>query len=137
MTVSGQERTRTAVYNYQFFDCHMHTPYPPFAAIEQAMSAVIVEMRAREIRLKNVEFVTTSREGDNSLVVLIFYESDSDVAIYDGDGTTEAIRLKFQDELAASKSQFSFSQLPNMSFVFDSHENVVKNFEGNYFLRLK
>jgi hypothetical protein len=115
----------------------MHTPYPPFAAIEHAMEEVIEEIRAREIRLKTVEFVTTSEEWDDSLGVLIFYENDSDIVTYNGDGTTEAIKTKFLDELVATKTRFLFSELPKINFAFDSHENVVKNFEGSYFLRLR
>ncbi|GAC1327689.1 MAG: hypothetical protein NVSMB28_24460 [Collimonas sp.] len=115
----------------------MHSPYPPFAAIEQAMGEVIIKVRARGIRLRNAEFVTTSEEWDDSLGVLIFYENDSDIVAYEKDGTTDMIKLKFLEELAASKLQFSFSELPEMDFVFDSHENVVKNYDGSYFLRLR
>jgi hypothetical protein len=100
------------------------------------MEAIIAIMRNKNIPLK-VEFVTTSEEWDDLLGVWIFYETQADVTKYEIDGTTEFIKLAFVNELAVSKSRFSFSELPKTNFVLDSRENVDKNFKGSYFLRMR
>lgn len=101
------------------------------------MADVLGEAKVKGIRIRNTEFVTTSEDWDDSLGVWFFYEKDMDIVKYEADGTTERIKQHFLEQLEASKTTYPFSKLPNVIFEFDSHENVVLKYQGNYFLRLR
>ncbi len=115
----------------------MKQPYPPFPAIEQALSDVLDAMKVRGVRVRHTEVVTTSEEWDETLGIWLFFEDNSELAKCRMDGTTVAIETLFNDRLEAAKNPYSFSKLPTVVFEFDSHENVLRNYQGNYFLRLR
>jgi hypothetical protein len=115
----------------------MKHPYPPYPAIERALTEVILEARSKEIRLQNVETVSCSEDWCRTLGVWFFYESDLEVEVHKKDGTNEWLKKTFVRELDAAKVNFRFSELPEISFEFDSIENVKKNYQGSYFLRMK
>ena len=115
----------------------MHPPYPPFPAIEQALSDVVDDMKARGVRVRHTEVVTTSDEWDDSLGIWFFFEDDDELAKCRLDGTTQTIEVLFKDRLELAKDPYSFSMLPTVVFEFDSHENVLRNYQGSYFLRLR
>jgi hypothetical protein len=115
----------------------MKQPYPPFPAIEQALSDVLDDMKLRGIAINHTEIVTTSEEWDDSLGIWFFFEDDSELATRRMDGTTVAIEALFKDRLEAAKNPYFFSKLPKVVFEFDSHENVQRNYQGSYFLRLR
>lgn len=115
----------------------MKQPYPPFPAIERALSDVLDDMEVRGVRVRHTEVVTTSEEWDESLGIWFFFENDDELAKYRLDGTTGTIEALFNDHLEAAKKPYSFSKLPAVVFEFDSHENVLRNYQGSYFLRLR
>lgn len=115
----------------------MKQPYPPFPAIEQALSDVLNDMKVRGIRVRHTEVVTTSEEWDDALGIWFFFEDDDELAKCRLDGTTATIETLFNDRLDAAKKPYSFSKLPTVVFEFDSHENVLRNYQGSYFLRLR
>lgn len=115
----------------------MLPPFPPYVAIERALTEVILAARAKGVAFRETHLITTSAEWDRDLTVLFFYPLDADVEAYQADGTSVWAQEKFISELHAAKRNFDFSELPNMTFEFDSHENVVNNYQGNYFLRLR
>lgn len=115
----------------------MKHPYPPYPAIERALSEVILEARAKGIRLQNVETVSCSEDWCCTLGVWFFYESDLEVKIHIKDGANEWLERQFVKELNAAKMDFGFSELPEVFFEFDSVENVKENYQGSYFLRMK
>lgn len=115
----------------------MRHPYPPFSAIEAALSELILGARLAGIHFKHTELAEFPAEWDPNLVVLIFYEYDADVQTYDRNGTREWVEDKFIEELNEVKAQFRFTELPKIQFEFDSVENVKKNYQGSYFFRLR
>jgi hypothetical protein len=115
----------------------MKHPYPPYPAIERALTEVILKARSKGIRLQNIETVSCSEEWCRTLGVWVFYESDAAAQAHKENGTNKWIEKKFVEELDAAKVSFRFSELPEISFEFDSVENVKKNYQGNYFLRMK
>lgn len=72
---------------------------------------------------------------DFSLEVYIFYAKDIDIVRNDENGITNNVRRVFCDELSDMGYMKSFGD--NIKFIFDSHENVVNNYNGSYFLRLR
>ena len=114
----------------------MTYPYPPFAAIEHALSEVILAARPKGIRLQDVKPLTAPGE-EHTLQVWFFYKHDTDVPAYEQDGTSEWLTERFVEELSAAKKQFRFTELPETTFMFDSTENLKKNYQGNYYLRFK
>lgn len=75
--------------------------------------------------------------AENSLVIWFFYQNETDVLKYEQCGTNKWMKDKFIEELDAAKRQFRFSVLPEATFMFDSTENIAKNYQGSYYLRMK
>lgn len=72
---------------------------------------------------------------DFRLEVYVFYESNEDVIQNQLSGDTDRVKELFLDALSTLDYKKHF---PNrITFIFDSNENVVKNYEGNYFFRLR
>ncbi|MDN2705668.1 hypothetical protein O0881_27100 [Janthinobacterium sp. SUN100] len=116
---------------------NMRHPYPPYSAIELALNEVILAARLKGVSFKNTELITTSEEWDRELVVLFFYQNDTDVQWNQETGINEWLQRKFVHELNATKVRYGFSEFPEITFMFDSEENVKANFQGDYFLRLR
>jgi hypothetical protein len=115
----------------------MKQPYPPFPAIERALSDVLNDMKMRGINVRHTEVVTTSEEWDESLGIWFFFEDDDELEKYRLDSTTGTIEALFNDRLEAAKKSYTFSKLPTVVVEFDSYENVLRNYQGSYFLRLR
>lgn len=111
----------------------MNQPFASFAALEMAAADVVATTRAMGVRLQKAELLEFAQQ----VAVLFFYEGEADVAAYENDGTTRQIEDAFLAALNAAKLVLPFSAMPRINFEFDSHENVVRNFEGSYFLRLR
>ncbi len=114
----------------------MDYPYPPSAAIDHAWGEVVREARSRGIRIQDVQLPPLT-DGELVLDVWFFYEYEADVEAYEQDRTNEWVEEKFVKELDAAKKQFGFSELPETRCMFDSTENVKKNYQGSYYLRFK
>jgi hypothetical protein len=69
------------------------------------------------------------------LGVWIFFPTDDDLNQHIRSGATEAIEADFRNILKQLK--YPFRRFPRVGFVFDSDENVQKNYEGSYFYRLR
>ena len=87
------------------------------------------------IALHTVEFVAAFEKWNDTLGVWIFFETRKDTKVFKKNGTNTQLEEKFTELLG--QHQYPFEQYPNVIYEFDSHENVVKRFEGNYFYRLK
>lgn len=72
---------------------------------------------------------------DFRLEVYVFYEKDEDVSQNQLSGNTDRVKELFLDSL--SKLEYKKYFPHKITFIFDSNENVVKNHEGSYFLRLR
>lgn len=106
------------------------TTYPPYIALEQALVDVLEIMRPKQLRLNNVEILGS----DGHFCVGVFYADDVDIHLYARDGTSAEIQSRLAQCLRASKLRFSFLELPEIDFRFDSRENVDKNYQGSYHL---
>ncbi len=115
----------------------MKHPYPPYAAIERALTEVILEARSKGMHLHNAETVSCSEEWCRTLGVCFFFASDAELEANKKNGTNEWIEKKFVSELNAAKASFGFYELPEITFEFDSGENVKINCRGSYFLRMR
>lgn len=62
----------------------------------------------------------------------VFYEKEEDVNAFEEDGTNARIRQDYYQVLKGH-DEFDFITPDTISITFDSHENVVKNYQGNYF----
>lgn len=82
--------------------------------------------------LHEIHFVPIS---DKEIEVYVFYESDADVRRCDKEGLTGKVEKIFREEL--SQVGRGAESGVRIRFEFDSHENVMNNFEGSYFLRLR
>ena len=65
----------------------------------------------------------------------VFFENDVNVLECNANGTTNAMEDAFYDELA----RFGRGRRGEIvvAFVWDSHENVEKNYDGDYLSRLR
>ena len=70
-----------------------------------------------------------------SLEVVVFYEYESEVQRYEETGKSEEARKAYIEAL--EENRYSKHFRGSIRFVFDSHENVVKNYHGEYYERLK
>jgi hypothetical protein len=72
---------------------------------------------------------------DNQFGVVVFFKTDADIAECEANGTSQAMRDFVYEQLEAF-GKGKREEL-DVQFEFDSHENVQKNFEGSYFLRMR
>lgn len=105
----------------------------PRVALEQAMIRTFEAMKKRQLRLADFEILKT----DTWVAVWVFFVSAQDVQENTDVGLLSELELDFREKLLASKEQFSFQELPPISFEFDSKENVDKNYQGSYYLRMR
>ena len=70
-----------------------------------------------------------------SLEIYVFFTSNNLLLHNLQNGTTENIKTFILEKLSDLGYFKEFSN--NVMFVFDSDENVKKNYKGNYFLRLR
>lgn len=72
---------------------------------------------------------------DFSLEVYVFYENDFDITQNQNNGISDKVKQFFLKALNDFNYMKYFSD--NITFIFDSNENVISNYQGNYFLRLR
>ncbi|MNK82055.1 hypothetical protein D3C87_1018170 [compost metagenome] len=106
------------------------TLFPPYVPLEQALIEVFEVMQPKQLHLRNFEILTSGV----FFCVCVFYTADADIDLYARDGTSAEIQRRFTQNLLASRLRFSFLELPEIDFRFDSKENVDKNYLGSYHL---
>lgn len=109
--------------------------HPGFASLDPARRAVLSWAASQHIPLHSIEFVATFEDWDDGIGVWVFYETNAQLEQGFGDGTSERVKARVVEELRSAS--YPFAEFPNLVFEFDSHENVVLNFQGNYFYRLR
>lgn len=72
---------------------------------------------------------------NNLFVVHLFYDRADQVEAAEESGLASRIKSSIVEQLERHRREQKGSI--KVEFDFDSHENVVNNFEGNYFLRLR
>lgn len=91
--------------------------------------------RGLNIKLHTIETVVPFVTTDKGLSVWLFFETERLRKKYKKDGTVDSVKEKY---LAFLKElNYPLDYCGHVSFTIDSYENVVKNFEGSYFYRLR
>ncbi len=106
-----------------------------FQFIEQAENELREWSIDQNIKIHRIEFVVPFVLTDRTLAVWIFFETDRMMEKYKCDGTTEIIQSRFFDIM--KDIGYPEDYVTQIVFCIDSHENVVSNFEGSYFNRLR
>lgn len=83
------------------------------------------------VKIYRTEYVPCFGE---SLDVFIFYKTDKALKKYKENGMIQKTQRKFMDILKKIGYIKKFNDV--VRFEFDSHENVMKNYEGNYYYRI-
>lgn len=109
------------------------TQYPPYAALEQALIRTFEAMKKKELRLDDFDII----KADTWVAICIFFVDDEDIPKHTDVGLLHELERDFRERLIASKKQFSFQDLPPINFEYDSRENVDKNYQGSYYLRMR
>ncbi len=100
--------------------------------IEKAKIILLNWSQCNNVHLFAVHFVPMS---DFSLEVYVFYENDFDITQNQENGISDKVEQIFLKELNDLKYMKHFNN--NITFIFDSNENVINNYQGSYFLRLR
>lgn len=106
-----------------------------FKFIEAARAQLMESANASSVPLHRVEFVVPFVETDFSLSAWFFLETDAQLNGRDAKRWTTWLKSEFLKILRAQ--DYPARWLGEVGFAFDSHENVVENFEGSYFYRLR
>jgi len=83
----------------------------------------------------NIEYVCTFEEWDDSISVYIFFADNELKKQALSSGVVDMLKEKYICYLKTHN--YPFDKFPKVFFEIDSHENVLKNYEGSYFYRLR
>jgi hypothetical protein len=100
--------------------------------IEKAKNAL---MKWSKDNLANIHAIRFVSMFDFSLEVYIFYKYNSDITKNEINGLTDNAKQYFLKTISDMDYMKHFES--NIAFIFDSDENVIKNYNGSYFLRLR
>ncbi|HEY4328550.1 MAG TPA: hypothetical protein VGN88_02350 [Phycisphaerae bacterium] len=105
-----------------------------FAIIESAKARILSWAHQRRIPLHCVHFIVPFVDTDFSLSVWFFYKIDADIP---SEGTKELVEISAAFLEILRSLDYPPEWLTGVNFVFDSHEHVERDYEGNYFYRLR
>jgi hypothetical protein len=105
-----------------------------WASLKRARKRFRAWARSEGIPVERVEHVATFEDWDTSSAVVIFFKTDSDLQRLKAEGRLEAIESRYRQCLADAR--YPSERFPVL-LEFDSHENVVKNYQGSYFCRMR
>ncbi len=106
-----------------------------FAYIEAARQHVLGWARSNGIALHRIEYVVPFVDTDFRLSVWFFYETDAQLQ--------KARALRWSQRLMKTMKSclrslgYAEECISAVSFTFDSHENVERDYQGSYFYRLR
>lgn len=106
-----------------------------FAFIASAKASVLASARRDGIPLHRIEFVVPFVDDDFGLWVWFFYETDDQLQSAVRTGWSEALKAELLRALRSTG--YAEEWLDAVGFAFDSHENVLRDYEGSYFYRLR
>ena len=106
-----------------------------FAYIDLARKSFLPWATGRGIPLRRIEFVVPFVETNFGLSVWFFYETDEQLGRSGVERWPDRLTGSFIGLLRTLG--YAPDWLTQVVFTFDSHENVVQNYEGSYFYRLR
>lgn len=113
----------------------MSQPHVGFGILQQAKQDLIDWSALGDHPIYRIEHVATFEEWDDTTVVWVFYETDANLGAAAGEGANPELEQRYRSILEGL--DFPFREFPQLRFRYDSHENVVANYEGKYFYRLR
>ena len=106
-----------------------------FNHIDKAKKLMLEWTKEININLHNIEYVVPFILSDKCLSVWFFFDNDHTKSNYEKNGTNDLVKTKYLEIL--KKLNYPSDYLNEVTFEIDSDENVTKNYEGNYFYRLR
>jgi len=106
-----------------------------FDYIEKARQLMLQWTKTNNINLFRIEYIVPFVLTDKSLDVWLFFDTEKISTQYQTDGTIQKAKTKFLDILV--ELDYPTDNLKGVMFYVDTDENVQKNYEGNYFYRLR
>jgi hypothetical protein len=106
-----------------------------FDAIERASVKTLDWASGQSIPLRHIEPVVPFVETDFGLDAWLFFESESQVARFQADGTSETVIARFHSDLA--DSGYRSEWLPRVICHFGSKEVVDRDHQGSYYYFLR
>jgi hypothetical protein len=100
--------------------------------IEKGKEKLLEWSKENNAHIFTVHFVPI---GFSPLEVYIFYENDIDIVQNEKNGVTDNVKRVFLETISDMNYMKIFDD--NITFTFDSNENVIKNYQGSYFFRLR
>lgn len=102
---------------------------------ERTINETLIWAEESNIKLVRIEPVVPFVLTDKEMYLWLFVDTDERISEYEQTGTVEQIKTYILNNLAelGYKSEY----LNKVFFKIDSHQNVVDNFEGSYFYRLR
>jgi len=111
------------------------TRHEQFQIIASAKRLIVAWADEATIPLHAVEFVVPFVATDFGLSVWFFYKTNTQLGAAQSNTWSEQLQAAFLKALASLG--YDSRWLAEVIFVFDSHENVQKEAEGSYFLRMR
>jgi hypothetical protein len=105
-----------------------------WSALKTAKSGFLNWAASNDIAVHCVEYVAGFEDWHKRAEIYVFFPTDTDLEQHRKTGRLQVIEAHYRQLLA--EAQYPQERCP-AHFYFDSHENVVKNYEGNYFYRLR
>lgn len=106
-----------------------------FSTIELARASVLRWARGRGIPLHRIEFAVPFVDTDFRLSAWFFFETDEQLRRAGDLGWPDRLAAAFTEALRSLG--YAPDWLPEIRFVYDSHEAVCRDYEGSYFYRLR
>ncbi len=106
-----------------------------FAYIETAKGDVLAWAKKKGIPLARIEYVVPFVDTNFSLSAWFFYETDDQ--LQRSEEMEWPVRLVSELRQVLKRLGYPAAWLSKITGFFDSHENVVRNYEGSYFYRLR
>jgi hypothetical protein len=106
-----------------------------FSSIEAASERLLRWANGRSIPLHRMEFVVPFVDTNPGLTVWAFFETDEQLRRAGDLGWPVQLAAYFTGALRALG--YAPEWLPEVRFMYDSHEAVCRDYEGSYFYRLR
>ena len=90
--------------------------------------------KTKNIPLYHIEIIVPFVENDENLHVVFFLDTEVMKEHALSSGLDEKLEAKYKLELKNNKYPYNLAKI---TFEYDSHENVVQNYEGSYFYRMR
>jgi hypothetical protein len=105
------------------------------AFVDRVKKLMLDWTKQKEIRLHTVDCIVPFVLTDKSISVWLFYDTDKTKSDYEINGTNDIVKNQYLHLL--TELNYPTDYLQEVTFFIDSDENVIKNYEGSYFYRLR